>query len=170
MRRKALTHLDRAGTARMVDVAPKPETLRRAEAEATVRLAPATLRLLRTGRVAKGDAFAVARLAGIQAGKRTSEWIPLCHPVRLSDLRVDLAPAGRDAVRLTAVAVAVDRTGVEMEALVAVSAAALALYDMIKGVDRSAEVERVRLLKKEGGRSGTWVASPRARAGRRSPR
>lgn len=155
------THLDRAGKARMVDVAAKPETLRRAVAEGVVRLAPSTVRSLKAGTVAKGDAFAVARLAGIQAGKRASEWIPLCHPVRLTDLRVDLAFQGRAAVRLTAQAVALDRTGVEMEALVAVAAAALALYDMIKGVDRSAEVAGVRLLLKEGGRSGAWTRPAR---------
>lgn len=159
MPRARLTHLTPAGRARMVDVSAKPSTRRRALAEGFVRLAPATLRLLTTGRIAKGDAFAVARLAGVQAGKRTSEWIPLCHPVRLDDLRVDLAPQGRDRVRLEAEAVAVDRTGVEMEALVAVAAAALALYDMVKAVDRGAEVLGVRLLEKEGGRSGSWVRS-----------
>jgi cyclic pyranopterin phosphate synthase len=153
----------------MVDVSAKAATLRRARAEAWVRVAPATARLLKAGRVAKGDAFAVARLAGIQAGKRTSEWIPLCHPVRLDDLRVDLAHAPGGRVRVQAEAVAFDRTGVEMEALVAAAAAALALYDMVKGADRSAEVEAVRLLLKEGGRSGLWVrpAPERRRAPRR---
>lgn len=154
---RRLTHLDARGTARMVDVSAKAPTLRRALAEAYVRLAPATLRLLRAGRVGKGDAWAVARLAGIQAGKRCSEWIPLCHPVRLDRLAVEVVPQGRDGVRIEAEAVALDRTGVEMEALVAAAAAALALYDMVKGVDRGAQVEHVRLLRKEGGRSGTWT-------------
>jgi cyclic pyranopterin monophosphate synthase len=147
----------------MVDVSEKPATHRRALAEGYVRLAPATLRLLESGKLAKGDAFAVARLAGVQAGKRASEWIPLCHPVRLDDLRVDVEPAGRGRVRVEAEARALDRTGVEMEALVAVSAAALTLYDMVKAVDRGAEVEGVRLLEKEGGRSGRWVR-PRSRS------
>jgi cyclic pyranopterin phosphate synthase len=170
MRRSGLTHLDAAGRARMVDVSAKPTTHRRARAEGFVRLAPATLRLLRSGKLAKGDAFAVARLAGLQAGKRASEWIPLCHPVRLDDLRVDVEPAsgprGRARVRVEAEARALDRTGVEMEALVAVSAAALTLYDMVKAVDRAADVEGVRLLEKEGGRSGRWVRarSPRSKA------
>ena len=165
MPRSGLTHLDASGRARMVDVSAKPETHRRALAEGFVRLAPATLRLLVSGKLAKGDAFAVARLAGVQAGKRASEWIPLCHPVRLDDLRVDVEPAGRARVRIEAEARALDRTGVEMEALVAVSAAALALYDMVKAVDRGAEVEGVRLLEKEGGRSGRWVR-PRSRPSR----
>jgi cyclic pyranopterin phosphate synthase len=147
----------------MVDVSQKPATQRRAVAEAWVRLAPGTVKLLKAGTVAKGDAFAVARLAGIQAGKRTSEWIPLCHPVRLDDLSVDLAHAPGSRVRVEAEARALDRTGVEMEALVAAAAAALALYDMVKGVDRSAEVESVRLLVKEGGRSGTWERPTTAR-------
>jgi cyclic pyranopterin phosphate synthase len=141
----------------MVDVSAKPATRRRALAEALVRMDPAVLQLLTTGQLAKGDAIAVARLAGVQAGKRTSEWIPLCHPVRLDDLRVDLAPVGPDRVRVEAEALAVDRTGVEMEALVAAAAAALALYDMVKGADRSAEVLGVRLLLKEGGKTGRWV-------------
>lgn len=141
----------------MVDVSAKPATRRRALAEAIVRMQPAVLALLSAGQLAKGDAIAVARLAGVQAGKRTSEWIPLCHPVRLDDLRVDVAPVGPDRVRVEAEAVAVERTGVEMEALVAAAAAALALYDMVKGADRSAEVLGVRLLLKEGGKSGRWV-------------
>lgn len=167
MRPRRLTHLDASGRARMVDVAEKPETLRRAVAEGRVRLSPATLRLLVRGRLPKGDAFAVARLAGLQAGKRASEWIPLCHPVRLTDLSVDLAPDGPGRVRVTATAVARDRTGVEMEALVAVAAAGLALYDMVKAVDRSAELVSVRLLAKEGGRSGAWRRPGAARRGRR---
>jgi cyclic pyranopterin phosphate synthase len=106
--------------------------------------------------VAKGDAWAVARLAGIQGAKRASEWIPLCHPVRIDEVRVEVEPTPPDAVRIRAEVVAKDRTGVEMEALCAVSAAALALYDMIKAIDRSARIEDVRLLHKSGGRSGTW--------------
>lgn len=139
----------------MVDVSPKPLTHRRAVAEARVHLAPATLDAFREGRLAKGDAVAVARVAGIQGAKQTSALIPLCHPLRLDrvDVRVDVVEEG---VRITAEAIAFDRTGVEMEALVAASTAALTVYDMVKGMDRRAEIVGIRLLEKEGGRSGTW--------------
>ena len=154
-RGRPLSHLDARGRARMVDVAGKPATERRALAEARVRLAPATLRLVREGGAAKGDVLGTARLAGIQAAKRTPDLIPLCHPVALTDVRVE-ADAVRDGVRITAEARAVDRTGVEMEALVAAAVAALTVYDMVKGSDRSAEVASVRLLEKSGGRGGPW--------------
>ena len=154
------SHLDAEGKARMVDVAAKPITAREAVAEALVRMAPATRDAVLGGTLPKGDALAVARLAGIQAAKRTPEWIPLCHHVALTSVDVDCAPEGADAVRITATARATDRTGVEMEALVAASAAALALYDMAKGVQRDIVIERVRLLRKSGGRSGDFVAAP----------
>jgi len=152
---KRLPHLDSRGRARMVPVGEKPRTDRRAVAEATVRLAPATLRLVRAGGARKGDVLGTARLAGIQAAKRTADLIPLCHPVALTDVAVE-AEAGRGGVRITAEARATDRTGVEMEALVAASVAALTVYDMVKGHDRGAEILGVRLLAKSGGRSGTW--------------
>lgn len=140
----------------MVDVSAKPATARRAVAEGVVHMQPETLQLLTSGRLQKGDALAVARIAGIQGAKRTSDLVPLCHPVRLDKLHVDLDEAGESAIRVRVEAIAFDRTGVEMEALCGVAAAALALYDMIKGVDRSASIDAIRLLSKEGGRTGTW--------------
>jgi len=154
---RGLTHLDAAGRARMVDVGGKAVTARRAVAEGRVRFSARAFALLRAQRLAKGDALAVARLAGIQAGKRTMEWIPLCHAVPLDHLEVDIAlrPSARE-VEVTATATARWTTGVEMEALVAVSAACLALYDMAKAVDRAIEIGGIRLLEKSGGRSGAW--------------
>jgi len=147
----------------MVDVSGKAATLRRAVARGTVAFGPEAFRLLRANKLAKGDALAVARLAGIQAGKRTAEWIPLCHTVPLTRLDVAVALETRARVaRITATAEATWRTGVEMEALVAVSAAALALYDMAKAVDRGIAIREIVLLEKSGGRSGAW-----RRAGRR---
>jgi cyclic pyranopterin phosphate synthase len=154
-RPQGLTHLDARGRARMVGVGEKPATDRRAVAEARVRVSPATLRLVRAGVAAKGDVLGTARLAGIQAAKRTPDLIPLCHPVALSEVAVE-ADTVRDGVRITAEARAVDRTGVEMEALVAASVAALTVYDMVKGHDRAAEIVGVRLMAKSGGRSGSW--------------
>jgi cyclic pyranopterin phosphate synthase len=141
----------------MVDVAGKAVTLRRAVATASVRFGAEAFRLLRANKLAKGDALAVARLAGISAGKRTSEWIPLCHTVPLTslDVAIALSSRGRRAL-ITATAQARWTTGVEMEALVAASAAALALYDMAKAVDRAIAVTEIVLLEKSGGRSGTW--------------
>jgi cyclic pyranopterin phosphate synthase len=152
---KALSHLDARGRARMVDVGAKPATARRALAEARVRLSPSTLRLVRAGGAAKGDVLGIARIAGIQAGKRTSDLIPLCHPVALTDLTVDADPVP-GGIRIRAEARAHDRTGVEMEALVAAAVAALTVYDMVKGSDRGASVGDLRLLEKSGGRSGDW--------------
>jgi cyclic pyranopterin phosphate synthase len=162
MAKAKLTHLDETGAVRMVDVGGKQTTLRRAVARGTVVFGPTAFRLLRANKLAKGDALAVARLAGIQAGKRTAEWIPLCHTVPLTrlDVAVELVARGRVA-RITATAEARWTTGVEMEALVAVSAAALALYDMAKGVDRGIVIEEILLLEKSGGRSGTWRREPR---------
>ncbi len=142
----------------MVDVTLKAPSLREAEAEARVHLGAATVRLVRRGAGRKGDVLQTARLAGIQAAKRTAELIPLCHPLALTDVAVDavLTPRG---VRLRARTRAFDRTGVEMEALVAASVAALTVYDMVKSADRGAEVESIRLLSKSGGRSGPWRRS-----------
>ena len=151
-----LTHLDAEGRAHMVDVSAKPTTLRRAVAEGFVCMRPETVALIRAGGVEKGDALAVARIAGIQGAKRTADLIPLCHPIRLDRVGVELEPAGEGRFRVEVEAVGVDRTGVEMEALAGVAAAALTLYDMIKGVDRSAFITDLRLLSKEGGRSGSW--------------
>jgi cyclic pyranopterin phosphate synthase len=157
MAKAKLTHVDQTGAARMVDVAGKATTTRRAVARATVGFGAEAFRLLSQNKLAKGDALAVARLAGIQAGKRTSEWIPLCHTVPLTclDVEIALVATGRKAL-VTATAEARWTTGVEMEALVAVSAAALALYDMAKGVDRAIVIHEIALLEKRGGRSGTW--------------
>jgi cyclic pyranopterin phosphate synthase len=157
MAKAKLTHLDETGAVRMVDVSGKETTLRRAVARASVAFGAEAFRLLRANKLAKGDALAVARLSGIQAGKRAAEWIPLCHTVPLTrlDVAVVLVTRGRLA-RITATAEARFTTGVEMEALVAVSAAALALYDMAKGVDRAIAIEKIVLLEKSGGRSGSW--------------
>ncbi len=153
--RAGLSHLDSRGRARMVDTSPKPVTDRRAVAEATVRMAPATARLVLAGKARKGDVLATARLAGVMAAKRTADLVPLCHPLALTDVSVE-AVAGRGGVRIEAMARAVDRTGVEMEAMVAACVAALTVYDMVKGHDRSAEILGVRLLEKSGGSSGAW--------------
>ena len=152
-----LTHLDGAGRARMVDVGDKPATERRAVAQAVVAVTPATAQLVAAGDAPKGDVIAVARIAGIQAGKRTSELIPLCHPLALSFLGVEgeIDPQA-GTITVTAEARTTGPTGVEMEALTAASVAALTVYDMVKGVERGAEIGSVRLLEKSGGRSGHW--------------
>jgi cyclic pyranopterin monophosphate synthase len=153
-----LTHLDAAGAARMVDVGDKPATERRARARAVVRVTPETAALVAAGDAPKGDVLGTARIAGIQAGKRTSELIPLCHPLALSYLGVEGeidAVAGE--ITLVAEARTTGPTGVEMEALTAVSVAALTVYDMVKGVQRGAEIASVALLEKSGGRSGHWT-------------
>jgi cyclic pyranopterin phosphate synthase len=157
MSKAKLTHLDETGAVRMVDVSGKATTLRRAVATGTVVFGAQAFGLLRANKLAKGDALAVARLAGIQAAKRTSEWVPLCHLVPLTRLEVaiELESRGRRA-RITATAEARWVTGVEMEALVAVAAAALSLYDMAKAVDRAIAIEDIVLVEKSGGRSGTW--------------
>ena len=150
-----LTHLDEAGAARMVDVSAKAATVREAVAEGRIVMLPATLALIRDGAVAKGDVLAVARLAGIMAAKRTAELIPLCHPLPLSGVEVVLDFEG-SGVRVTATARTTYTTGVEMEALTAVTVALLTIYDMAKAVDRGMTIEGVRLLAKSGGRSGNW--------------
>ena len=149
------THVDERGAARMVDVSGKDVTVREARASGRVLVSAQVLDLLRGQGVPKGDALAVARLAGIQGAKRTPELIPLCHPLALHAVQVDLA-VGEDAVLIEARVRTADRTGVEMEALTAVSVAALALVDMVKAVDRSAVITDVRVEEKSGGRSGTW--------------
>jgi cyclic pyranopterin phosphate synthase len=152
-----LTHLDEHGDARMVDVGGKPVTERRAVAQAIVRMAPETARLVADNDAPKGDVLATARLAGILAAKRTGELIPLCHPIGLDHVDVDAtvdAPAG--VVTLTATASVTARTGVEMEAMTAAAVAALTVYDMVKGVERGVAIESVVLLEKSGGRSGLW--------------
>lgn len=152
-----LTHADAKGRARMVDVGDKVATKRVATARGRVRFGARAFRLLEENRLAKGDALAVARIAGIQAGKRTSEWVPLCHPIPLEHLAVEieLERASREAV-VTATASVRFRTGVEMEALVAVAAACLSLYDMAKAVERGITIAEIGLLEKTGGRSGAW--------------
>jgi cyclic pyranopterin phosphate synthase len=150
-----LTHLDEQGRARMVDVSAKPATLREAEAAGRLSLSGEAFEALRQGRIAKGDALAVARVAGIQAAKRTAEWIPLCHPVPLHQILIELTlDKSGPAVEVRATCRARAVTGVEMEALVAVTAASLALYDMIKGVDRAACIGPIGVVRKSGGRRG----------------
>ena len=152
-----LSHLDERGRARMVDVGDKDETERTARAEALVRMAPETLELIEDEAVPKGDVIAAARLAGIMAAKRTHELIPLCHPLNLTAVTVDVDRVlDLPGLRITTTARLRGRTGVEMEALVAASVAALTIYDMCKAVDRGMEVRAVRLLQKSGGRSGEW--------------
>jgi cyclic pyranopterin phosphate synthase len=151
-----LTHVDAEGKARMVDVAGKSETVRRAVARGFVRLAPATVELLRDGAVPKGDALGLARVAGIMAAKRTSDLIPLCHPLSITRVSVDLTIRD-DGVDIVAEVGVTGRTGVEMEALTAVSVAALTLYDMVKAVDRAAVITEIRLEEKSGGKSGDYL-------------
>ena len=153
-----LTHLDSQGRANMVDVSDKAQTVREAVAEALVRMRPETLQMIAQGDHPKGDVFAVARIAGIQAAKKTSDLIPLCHPLMLTSVKVELKPEGEDAVRITARCKLTGQTGVEMEALTAASVAALTIYDMCKAVDRGMVIESVRLLEKVGGKSGHFVA------------
>lgn len=159
--RRRLTHVDRSGRPRMVDVSAKPITARRAIAEALVALSPATLSLVIDGGGPKGDVLTVAELAGVMAAKRTSELIPLCHPLPLTDLVVTVTPdRSAGGLRVRAEAATTDRTGVEMEALTAASIAALTVYDMVKGVERGVEIRSIRLVSKTGGKSGDWSRPP----------
>ncbi len=152
-----LTHLDRDGQARMVDVGEKAESIREARARATLRMKPETRRVLLSGDVPKGDALATARIAGIQAAKRTSDLIPLCHPLAITACEVAFEPAGDEERFVIEASVrCAGRTGVEMEALTAVTVAALTLYDMLKAIDRGMAIEEVVLLEKRGGRSGQY--------------
>ncbi len=150
-----LTHIDATGAARMVDVSAKDVTVREATATGVFRTTVEVVELLRAAELPKGDALAVARIAGIAAAKRTPELIPLCHPVAIHGVTVELAP-NEDWVEITATVRTADRTGVEMEALTCVTTAGLALYDMVKAVDRAATLTDVRLQHKAGGRRGEW--------------
>src|ERR1700757_806553 len=152
-----LTHFNEHGASRMVDTTGKPETPREARASGLGRTAPATSALIRNKSLAKGDVLEVARLAGIMAAKRTGELIPLCHPLPLTSVQVDFAFDGDSLLRLEATVRVFGRTGVEMEALTAVSVAALTVYDMVKAVDRTMTIERIRLEEKSGGRSGHFI-------------
>lgn len=157
MSAERLTHLDDVGTARMVDVGEKPVTQRRAVARAVVQMDPATAQAVAAGDAPKGDVLGTARIAGIQAAKRTGELIPLCHPLPLDHVGVDLTiDAAAGSVTITAEASITARTGVEMEAMTAASVAALTVYDMVKGLDKGVEITAVHLLEKTGGRSGAW--------------
>lgn len=149
------THLTESGDMHMVDVSAKEVTTREAVATAEVHLAVAVSEALFSGDLPKGDALAAVRLAGITGAKRTSELIPLCHPLPIDAVKVEVEPSGEGA-RITATVVTTGRTGVEMEALTAVSVAALTLYDMVKGLDRGAVIGPIQLIRKSGGRSGTW--------------
>jgi cyclic pyranopterin phosphate synthase len=174
--RRRLTHVDRSGRPRMVDVSEKALTARRAVAEGFVALSPETLSLVIDGRNAKGDVLTVAEIAGVMGGKRTSELIPLCHPLSLTDLVVSVTPdrtAG--GLRIRAEAATTGPTGVEMEALTAVSVAALTIYDMVKGVEKGVEIGAIHLVSKTGGKSGDWrrdrsetIAKPAGRSGART--
>jgi cyclic pyranopterin phosphate synthase len=152
-----LTHFDERGGSRMVDTSAKPETLREAKASGLVRMQAATATLIADRKLAKGDVLEVARLAGIMAAKRTADLIPLCHPVPLTSVRLELTFLDATSLLVEATARVVARTGVEMEALTAVSAACLTVYDMCKAVDRSMSIERIRLEEKSGGQSGAFT-------------
>ena len=157
-----LTHLNAQGRAEMVDVSDKDVTVRRAVAHATVRVSAATAQLVAAGDAPKGDVIGVARIAGIQAAKRTHELIPLCHQLPLAFVGVEAAvDVDAGLIELTVEARTSAQTGVEMEALTAASVAALTIYDMVKGVERGAAIERVELIEKSGGRSGHWTREPR---------
>ncbi len=158
-----LTHLDASGAAHMVDVGSKPETERLAVAGGEVLMQPETLRLIAEGALQKGDVLTVAKIAGIMAAKRTSELIPLCHPLPLTQVDVTLTlDAAHNRILIQATARTVGKTGVEMEALTAVSVAALTLYDMAKAVDRAMRIQNIRLLEKHGGKSGSYRAEDAA--------
>lgn len=158
-----LTHLDAQGAASMVDVGDKALTSREARAEGRVVMAPETLRLILDGLAKKGDVIATARIAGIMAAKKTHELIPLCHPLLLTKVAVEIAPDDAlPGLRVSALARVTGQTGVEMEALTAVSVACLTIYDMAKAVDRFMRIEGIRLLEKRGGKSGDWIASDQA--------
>ncbi len=155
----SLTHVDEHGQAHMVDVGNKPETRREAVARGWVTMKPETLALIEAGGLPKGDVLATARLAGIMAAKHTWDLIPLCHPLPLDSVAVECRPdEAANAVEITATVHVTARTGAEMEALTAVAVAGLTIYDMCKAVDRSMRIESVRLLRKSGGRTGTWTA------------
>ena len=153
-----LTHLDAQGRARMVDVSDKPSTAREAVAAGFVRMAPETLQLVLSGQAKKGDVITTAELAGVMAAKRTSDLIPLCHPLSLSSVKVAIEP-GDGGLSVVARVKTTGPTGVEMEALTAVSVACLTVYDMLKAADKAMTIEAVRLMEKSGGKSGDWTRS-----------
>jgi len=150
-----LTHFDDSGAAHMVDVGAKAETERVGIASGQVSMLPATAEAIAAGTIGKGDVLGIARIAGIQAAKKTADWIPLCHPLRITGVDIDLRVVDA-TVQIVATVRAFDRSGVEMEALAAVSAAALTIYDMCKAIDRGMEIGAIRLDEKRGGKSGTW--------------
>ncbi len=152
-----LSHLDKNGNARMVDVSAKDETAREALASALVRMRPETLALIQAGEMPKGDVFACARVAGIMAAKRTPELIPMCHPIPITKASVDFEVLAEDTLRITARVKSTYRTGVEMEALTAASVAALTVYDMCKSVDRGMQILQIQLEQKSGGKSGNFL-------------
>jgi len=154
--RVRLSHVDAQGRARMVDVGAKAVTEREAVARGIVRMRPPTLRLIRTGKIAKGEVLAVARVAGIMAAKRTADLIPMCHPLPVEVAGIDFTVVGPGTLQIEARVTVTGKTGVEMEALAAVSAAALTVYDMCKAVDRGMVISDIRLMEKRGGRSGVW--------------
>lgn len=153
-----LTHLDAAGRANMVDVTDKAATTREAQAQAWVRMQPSTLKLIQDNGHPKGDVFALARIAGIMAAKKTHELIPLCHPLMLSSIHLELSVVEPDSVRIVSTCRLNGQTGVELESLTAASVAALTIYDMCKAVDRGMVIDRIQVLKKQGGKSGTFIA------------
>lgn len=154
-----LTHIDESGQAHMVDVSAKPDTERTAIARGQVKMLPATFALIRDGQVKKGDVLTVAQIAGIMAAKRTSDLIPLCHPLPLSKVDVTLRlDESLPGIEITALAKTTGKTGVEMEALTAVSVAALTIYDMAKAAEKTMQIQNIRLLEKHGGKSGDWLA------------
>lgn len=153
-----LTHLDEKGQARMVDVSDKSHTQREARAMAVINMRPETLTMIIEGKHKKGDVMATARIAGIMAAKKTPDIIPMCHPLMLTSVKVELIPnTEKSAVEITAICKLVGQTGVEMEALMAASAAALTLYDMCKAVDKGMVIDQLQLLEKKGGKSGLWI-------------
>ncbi|MCC6931315.1 MAG: cyclic pyranopterin monophosphate synthase MoaC [Gemmatimonadaceae bacterium] len=155
---KSLTHIDTAGAARMVDISAKPPTLRMARARGAITMRPETLTAIRENQIAKGDVLAVARIAGIMGAKRTSELVPLCHPIALSDIQLQLSlDEELPGVWVEATAKTSGSTGVEMEAIVAVSVSLVTLYDMAKGVDKGMVIGQISLIEKRGGKSGDWV-------------
>ena len=168
--RRRLSHVDRSGRPRMVDVSAKLATARRAVAEAFVTLSPETLSLVIDGGNEKGDVLGVAELAGVMGGKRTSELIPLCHPLPLTDLVVSVTPdRAAGGLRIRAEAATTGPTGVEMEALTAVSVAALTVYDMVKGVERAVEIRSIQLVSKSGGKTGEWQRGDASAARHQGP-
>lgn len=158
MTENQLSHVDENGKARMVDVSPKPDSVRTAVARGEVVMLPATLALIRSGVMKKGDVLTVAQIAGIQAAKRTSELIPLCHPIPIHQVRVDLTlDEDLPGVKIESALKTAGKTGIEMEALTAVAVAALTIYDMIKAVEKTARIQNIRLVEKHGGQSGDVV-------------